>query len=174
MKILILVDCQNDFITGSLRNEDAIKAIPNIVNKIKTNEYDQIFVTRDTHKDDYLDTKEGEKLPVIHCVKDTEGWQIESSILEALKDRKFHYVDKPTFGSKELSFMIALTPDKNLDIDVVGFCTDICVVSNVLILKAAVYNRANITVDSSCCAGTSKEMHNEALNVMKSCQINII
>ena len=106
--------------------------------------------------------------------QDTEGWQIESSIIEALKDRKFHYVDKPTFGSKELSFMIALTPDKNLDIDVVGFCTDICVVSNVLMLKAAVYNRANITVDSSCCAGTSKEMHNEALNVMKSCQINII
>ena len=106
--------------------------------------------------------------------QDTEGWQIESSILEALKDRKFHYVDKPTFGSKELSFMIALTPDKNLDIDVVGFCTDICVISNVLMLKAAVYNRANITVDSSCCAGTSKEMHNEALNVMKSCQINII
>lgn len=183
-KILVVIDCQNDFITGSLRNEEAIKKVPNIVKKITDNNWDEIIVTQDTHEDNYLETREGKNLPVVHCVKYTDGWKINEDIDRAIKDAKFNrninvvYVHKPTFGSKTLRDII--TEDykyfktDDLQITFVGFCTDICVVSNVLLVKEALYEDANITVDSSCCAGVTPESHEAALLTMKMCQINVI
>jgi len=190
-KCLIIVDAQNDFITGSLANEEAQKAVPNIVNKIKERKWDYIFVTRDTHDSDYLSTNEGKLLPVEHCIYGTDGWEIEHSISEALvKTNPTHgkgYINKPTFGSlvagshdsvSLITFLkkikIDIVNDESIDIEICGFCTDICVVSNALIVKAELYDKANITVDASCCAGVTPEKHKAALEVMKSCQINVI
>lgn len=183
-KILVIIDCQNDFITGSLRNEEAIKKVPNIVKKINENDWDEIFVTQDTHTDDYLNTKEGKNLPVVHCIKYTDGWNIETSIANAIKNAKYNkninviYIHKPTFGSKNLRDMICDSAkyyyDKDIYIEFVGFCTDICVVSNVLLVKEALYENADITVDASCCAGVTPESHNAALLTMKMCQIKVI
>lgn len=181
-KVLVVIDCQNDFITGALRNEEAIKAVPNIVNKIKNFDGDYILVTLDTHDDDYLETKEGKKLPVKHCVKGTEGWRLQEDIKQALlqfdamENKNVMYFDKPTFGSETMADFFNLDEEfeGNLEIEYVGFCTDICVVSNVLIEKALLYNRAEITVDASCCAGVTPESHKAALTTMKMCQINVI
>ena len=185
MKVLVVVDVQNDFITGSLRNEEAIKKVPNIVNKIRNFKGDKIIVTRDTHYNNYLNTKEGEKLAVEHCIEFTEGWELEKHVEAELQNAEFcihadshkmttvTYIQKPTFGSLELADIVSGF-EKGTEIEVVGFCTDICVVSNALILKAALYDKAEITVDASCCAGVTKETHKAALETMKMCQINVI
>lgn len=181
-KILIVIDCQNDFIDGSLRNEEAIKAVPNIVKKIKEFDGDYILVTMDTHESNYLETNEGKMLPVVHCVKGTQGWQMNPDIKNALinadvhKNQNVMYFHKPTFGSQAMAEFLELDEafDGNLEIEYVGFCTDICVISNVLMEKAILYDRASITVDASCCAGVTPEKHKAALETMKSCQINII
>lgn len=180
--ILVCIDCQVDFISGSLRNEEAIKKVPNIVKKIHGFNGDAIYVTLDTHQENYLETKEGKKLPVVHCVENTEGWQLEPNVKAALVDAELkgipvYYINKPTFGTEELPFSIhTLTNPNNeeMEIEYVGYCTDICVVSNVLICKAAFYEYANIIVDASCCAGVTPESHKAALITMKMCQINII
>ena len=185
VKILVVVDVQNDFIDGSLKNEEAIKVVPNIVKKINEFKGNYILVTRDTHHKDYLQTKEGEKLPVEHCIYGTDGWMINSKVAEALHNKELReeciveYFDKPTFASFGLMNEISAhtgTKDGNLetDIEFVGFCTDICVVSNALIAKADCYENGNITVDASCCAGVTPESHKAALLTMKMCQINII
>ena len=181
-KVLIVIDCQNDFITGALRNEEAIKAVPNIVKKINEFDGDYILVTMDTHESNYLETNEGKNLPVVHCVKATEGWQLQPDIKDALinadvqKNQNVMYFHKPTFGSQAMAEFLDLDEafDGNLEIEYVGFCTDICVISNVLIEKAMLYDRASITVDASCCAGVTPEKHKAALETMKSCQINVI
>lgn len=187
-KILVVVDCQNDFITGSLRNEEAIKAVPNIVKKIRSFNNGTIYATMDTHSTDYLNTNEGKKLPVEHCIQGTKGWEIEDNIKAALDDAKLRgikvtYINKPTFGSSTLrDFIVAdakyyenyFSANEKYDIEFIGFCTDICVVSNVLMVKAELYETANITVDASCCAGVTPESHNAALLTMKMCQINVI
>lgn len=181
-KVLVVIDCQNDFITGALRNEEAIKAVPNIVKKINEFDGDYILVTMDTHESNYLETNEGKKLPVVHCVKATEGWQLQPDIKDALinadvnKNQNVMYFHKPTFGSQAMAEFLELDEvfEGNLDIEYVGFCTDICVVSNVLMEKAILYDRANITVDASCCAGVTPESHKAALTTMKMCQINVI
>ena len=181
-KILIVIDCQNDFIDGSLRNEEAIKAVPNIVKKIKEFDGDYILVTMDTHESNYLETNEGKMLPVVHCVKGTQGWQMNPDIKNALinadvhKNQNVMYFHKPTFGSQAMAEFLELDEafDGNLEIEYVGFCTDICVISNVLMEKAILYDRASITVDASCCAGVTPEKHKAALETMKSCQINVI
>lgn len=180
-KILIIVDVQNDFISGSLKNEDAIDAIPNIVKKINNFDGDYIIVTMDTHYEDYLNSKEGKKLPVTHCVKGSYGWSIEKNVQLALNDAnnektEILYFEKPTFGSIDLMNFVEMDEDFdcNLEIEFIGFCTDICVVSNALLLKAALYDRCEITVDASCCAGVTPEKHKAALETMKSCQINVI
>ena len=181
VKILVIIDTQNDFIDGSLRNEEAIKVVPNIVKKINDFKGDYIFVTRDSHTQDYLNTNEGKILPVEHCICGTDGWMINSEVAKALHKKDLQeeclvlYFDKPTFGSFELMNAFSKYIGKNEgEIEFVGFCTDICVVSNVLITKANCYDNAVITVDASCCAGVTPESHKAALLTMKMCQINVI
>lgn len=181
-QILVVVDCQNDFIDGSLANSDAQAVVPNIVNKIHSRQWDVIYVTRDTHTKNYLDSKEGQKLPIKHCIEFSEGWQINPNVQAALVDAENNgvlvkYIDKPTFGSFTLVADIqtkAFYSYANPTIEFVGFCTDICVVSNALMTKAVAYNAAEVSCDASCCAGTTVENHIAALKVMRSCQINIM
>ena len=181
-KILVVIDCQNDFIDGSLKNEEAIKAVPNIVKKISEFDGDYILVTMDTHDENYLNTNEGKMLPVEHCIEGKIGWQINTDIKDALiyadvhKSQNVMYFYKPTFGSTSMAEFLELDEafSGELEIEYVGFCTDICVISNVLMDKAILYDRASITVDASCCAGVTPEKHKAALETMKSCQINVI
>lgn len=167
MKTLIVVDMQNDFIDRSLGTKEAQTIVPNVKKKIE--EYrdhgDRIIFTRDTHDDNYLDTNEGKHLPVKHCIEGTDGWNISNELDVHSEDFIFN---KHTFGSLRWKDM-----ELNGDIEIVGLCTDICVVSNALILKA-VYPEINITVDASCCAGVTPESHKAALLTMKMCQINVI
>lgn len=182
-KILVLIDVQNDFIDGALRNEEAIKKVPNIVNKIKNFDGDLIYLTRDTHDSDYLETNEGKKLPVPHCLRNTEGWEINKDVMDAVENSRIPFItrDKYTFGSNEIDADIERWLDNanydlsadTIEFDICGFCTDICVVSNALILKANFYDWADIKVDSSCCAGVTPESHDAALTTMKMCQIDV-
>ena len=174
-KILIVVDMQNDFITGSLGSKDAEAIVPAVVNKIK--EYidkdDQIFLTQDTHYNNYLDTQEGKNLPVPHCIKETPGWDLADEIEEAIKGKNCLRLFKNTFGCTGLIPSLSLFDSKDTEIELVGLCTDICVISNAMIAKAAL-PEAKITVDASCCAGVTPESHKNALNAMKAVQINVI
>lgn len=164
MKTLVVIDMQNDFINGSLGTKEAVDIVEKVKNKIA--EYaksgNKIIYTRDTHFDDYLSTPEGKKLPVVHCVKGTHGWQIADGLYVDGSD----IIDKPSFGYTEWG---KYDFDK---IELIGLCTDICVVSNALILKA-LFPNAEISVDASCCAGVTPETHNAALDTMKMCQIDI-
>lgn len=172
--LLLVIDMQNDFIDGSLGTKEAREIVSNVVNKIKNYQGNVIF-TRDTHTKEYLNTMEGKHLPVVHCVKDTNGWQLNSEIEEIAKEMKSVIIDKPSFGSLELAEEIKkLHGNKSIDeIELIGLCTDICVISNALILKAA-FPECKITVDSSCCAGVTKESHQNALEAMKMCQVSVI
>ena len=178
-KVLVVIDVQNDFITDALRNEEAIKVVPEIAKKIRDFKGDYIFVTRDTHEENYMETNEGKKLPVVHCVDGTKGWYIEETVWKALHEKELReeavvrYFNKPTFGSFELAEAVKGI-DGELDIEFVGFCTDICVVSNALMVKAAVYDRANVKVNRNLCAGVTPETHEAALTTMKMCQIDVI
>ena len=163
MKYLIVVDMQNDFITGTLGSKLAEAMVPNVVEKVKNFDGKVIF-TRDTHFADYMNTQEGKNLPVEHCIKDTDGWQI----CDELKPYVNEVVDKITFGSIDLPQMITDADE----IELCGLCTDICVISNAMILKAT-FPEVKITVDSSCCAGVSVESHNTALDAMKAVQIEV-
>ncbi len=168
MKYLIVVDMQNDFITGSLGSRDAEKIVSNVVEKVKN--YDgKVIFTRDTHFEDYLNTQEGRKLPVTHCVKDTFGWEI----CKELKPYAKTVIDKITFGSVDLPSVIKDYNEDIEEIELCGLCTDICVISNAMILKASL-PEVTIKVDSSCSAGVTKESHNNALSAMKSVQIEVI
>ena len=169
MKTLIVVDMQNDFIDGALGTAEAVAIVPNVCSKLEEarNAGSQIIFTRDTHFENYMDTAEGEKLPVPHCIRGTKGWEI-SAQLPTETDR---IIDKPTFGSEELAAYVKGL--ENLEsIELVGLCTDICVISNAFILKSK-FPETLISVDSSCCAGVSPESHNRALESMKTCQIMI-
>lgn len=167
MNFLIVVDMQNDFITGSLGSTHAAAIVPHVEEKIKF--YDGLVIfTRDTHTGEYLQTQEGRKLPVSHCIKDTEGWQI----CEQLKPHAKHVVDKVTFGSMELPEILKASGEPIEEIELCGLCTDICVISNAMILKAA-FPEARILVDGSCCAGVTPESHNTALAAMKAVQIEV-
>ena len=158
---------QNDFITGSLGSKDAEKIVPNVVEKVK-NFGGKVIFTRDTHFDDYMKTSEGKKLPVLHCVKDTDGWQI----CDELKCFVETVIDKITFGSIDLPKILEGYGEPIDEITLCGLCTDICVISNAMLLKAA-FPEVKITVDASCCAGVSQDSHNTALNAMKAVQIEI-
>ena len=172
-KILVVVDIQNDFVDGALGTPEAVAIIDNAVEKIKSFDGD-IFVTYDTHYENYMDTLEGKKLPVPHCIKGTDGWRLNEKIAEALKDKNYKSVEKLTFGSVELPDLVKeAIGNETAEITLIGLCTDICVVSNALLLKANFHN-SEIYVDSSCCAGVTPKTHNAALQTMKCCQINII
>jgi len=169
MKILVVVDMQNDFIDGALGTKEAIAIVPNVVEKIKNFDGDKIIFTRDTHEENYMETQEGKNLPVPHCIQGTNGWELNPEI-EALRIEDA--IDKPSFGSMELASYL-----KELDgvesIEFVGLCTDICVISNVMITKAAL-PEVPVIVDASCCAGVTPESHKNALEAMKMCQVKII
>ena len=170
--LLVVVDIQNDFVDGALGTAEAKAIVDNAATKIKDFE-GEIFVTFDTHFLNYAETLEGKKLPVPHCVKGTVGWELNETIAEALRQKEYISVEKLTFGSTELPNLVRKTVgDEDFDITLIGLCTDICVVSNALILKSN-FPEKEIYVDASCCAGVTVETHNAALNTMKMCQINI-
>lgn len=169
--ILVVVDMQKDFIDGALGTKEAQAIVEPVIAKMKSYDKSDIYVTRDTHGADYLNTAEGRKLPVVHCVKGTEGWQLHPDI-EALADAS-HIMDKPTFGSVALMELLRRENEKEpLAIELAGLCTDICVVSNALLLKAAM-PEAEIRVDAGCCAGVTPESHQAALATMEMCQITV-
>ena len=169
--ILVVVDMQNDFIDGTLGTKEAVAIVPKVEEKIR-NFKGTVLFTRDTHETWYLDTQEGKKLPVPHCIRNTEGWQIRS---ELDKLRKTEPIDKDTFGSTDLADeLVAMNIDDDIgSITFVGLCTDICVISNALLVKASL-PEIPIIVDSACCAGVTPESHENALNAMKMCQIDIV
>lgn len=171
--ILVVVDIQKDFVDGALGTAEAVAIVDNATKKIR--EFNgEIFVTFDTHFENYLQTAEGSKLPVPHCIKGTDGWELDRNIAKSLEDKDFIKVEKLSFGSTELpDFIRKVVKDEDFDITLIGLCTDICVVSNALILKASFPER-EIYVDAACCAGVTPETHNAALTTMKMCQINII
>lgn len=172
-KILVVVDIQKDFVDGALGTNEAMAIIKNACNKIEAFNGD-IFVTMDTHTQDYMNTAEGKKLPVPHCIKGTPGWELNTEIKKALASKQHTIIEKNTFGSEKLASLIKEKyDDKELSVELIGICTDICVISNALTIKA--HNpECEITVDSSCCAGVTPEAHNAAVEVMKSCLINVL
>lgn len=169
-KLLIVVDMQNDFIDGALGTKEAVAIVPRVAEKIK-NFKGRVIFTRDTHGSDYLDTQEGKNLPVPHCIRGTAGWEISPALVSFCREMP---VDKPTFGSMKLADMLVEINRQEAveSITLVGLCTDICVISNALLAKAAL-PEVPIIVDSSCCAGVTPESHMNALTAMKMCQIRV-
>ena len=168
MKFLIVVDMQNDFISGALGSDMAQAIVPYVVEKVKSFDGKIIF-TRDTHFDNYLETQEGQKLPVKHCIRDTWGWEICDELLPYADV----VIDKETFGSVDLPAILRDYGDEVESIELCGLCTDICVISNAVILKAN-FTEAKMTVDSNACAGVTEASHKNALEAMKMVQIDII
>ncbi len=169
MKYLIVVDMQNDFISGSLGSLDAKSIVPYVKRVIE--EFDgEIIFTKDTHTDDYLNTREGKRLPVPHCIKGTYGWEICDELKEYSVGKKI--IDKPTFGSLELIEYLKEKGDIE-SVTLLGLCTDICVISNAMLVKAA-FPEIDVAVVKDASAGVSKESHNTAIDSMKACQIDIL
>lgn len=168
-KLLIVIDMQNDFIDAALGTPEAVAIVDKVVKKIKAYPTENIIATRDTHTPDYLSTQEGRLLPVPHCIEGTPGWELAPAIKAALGGALV--LNKPTFGSTELAALVKKYAERDtLEIELVGLCTDICVVSNALLLKAFL-PETTITVDSQCCAGVTPESHAAALATMGACQI---
>ncbi|MBR4726778.1 MAG: cysteine hydrolase [Clostridia bacterium] len=170
---LIVVDMQKDFVDGALGSKEAAAIVPQVVKKIEA--FDgEIFATFDTHYDNYMQTAEGKKLPVPHCIKGTDGWQLNAEIAAALEKKGFTPVEKNTFGAAGLPGLLAkAAAGAPFDLELIGLCTDICVVSNALLLKA-IFSETPIAVDAACCAGVTPEKHAAALETMRSCQIDVI
>ena len=170
-KALIIIDAQEDFTRGALRNEEAIKALDKINRLVKyarANNFEHIVYTADTHTDDYLNTQEGKKLPVRHCIRGTDGWRLCPEVLRDAKNNVLIY--KPSFGYTNWDML----PLEHLDeIVMCGFCTDICVMANFQLIKAE-YPEVPITIIKDACAGVTPELHEAALKVMKSCQADIL
>jgi nicotinamidase-related amidase len=169
--ILIVVDMQNDFIDGALGTAEAVAIVPAVEEKIK-NFSGKVFFTRDTHEENYLETQEGKNLPVKHCIRGTDGWQIRQNLAALCQEEP---VNKVTFGSLDLG--IRLQEENKKDpiesITLVGLCTDICVISNAMLIKACL-PEVKILIDASCCAGVTPESHETALRAMEACQIEIV
>lgn len=182
MKVLIVVDMQNDFINGALGTAEAAAIVNNVVKRIKNSTGELILFTKDTHQEDYLNTAEGKKLPVPHCIQGTAGWDINEAVFDAwrsndntiklpgLPDNTF---TKPVFGSVELVDFLKTRMADITEIEMLGLCTDICVISNAIMIKNTMPD-INICVNAACCAGVSPQSHTEALNVMKMCQIDVL
>ena len=180
MKVLVVVDMQNDFVTGVLGTLEAQSIVPNVVKKIeefcKEDKHNIIFFTQDTHDENYLETEEGKNLPVAHCIKKTEGWDLIPEFEKFMARFKFNMIRKETFGSDDLGYRLE-NLDGDIDIEsveLIGVCTDICVISNAIIAKSALPN-VPIYIDASCCAGVTPEAHDKAIDLMKnSLQIHIL
>ena len=172
-KLLVVVDMQKDFVDGALGSNEALAIVDNVVEKIENFDGD-IIVTYDTHPENYMETQEGKNLPVPHCIKGTAGWELDSKVQEAVNKKNYKAIEKPTFGSIELPEYIKANynPDE-IEIELIGLCTDICVVSNALLMKAN-FLETKVSVDASCCAGVTPDSHNAALTTMKMCQVNVI
>lgn len=171
-KILVVVDMQNDFVDGALGSKEAAAIVDNVVNKINNFDGD-LIATYDTHEAEYMQTREGKFLPVPHCIKGTDGWELNLEIEKALSDKKCKRIEKVTFGSVELVEYVRNNYNpSNIEMEFIGLCTDICVVSNVMLIKAN-FPEMNIYVDARCCAGVTPEKHAAALETMKSCQVEI-
>lgn len=170
MKVLCVIDMQNDFIDGALGTNEAEAIVGKVAEKIETyrKNGDRVIFTRDTHFDNYMSTQEGRNLPVPHCIKDSEGWQISKKL--TVGDSTV--IDKPSFGSVELGDYLAGLEDIEA-VELIGLCTDICVISNAMIIKAKL-PEIKVSVDSQCCAGVTPDSHNNALEAMKMCQIEIL
>jgi len=182
MKVLIVVDMQNDFITGTLGTKEAQAIVGNIVRRIEESAGELILFTKDTHGDDYLSTPEGIKLPIPHCIEGTQGWQIESSIMDAWRNNKNTLAAaeihentflKTVFGSTDLVFFLDINQDEIDEIEILGVCTDICVVSNALMIKNTMPD-VKISVNAECCAGVTPQSHEAALLVMGMCQVDVV
>ena len=174
--ILVVVDMQTDFVDGALGTPEAAAILPAVADKIKTYAADPdgaILVTYDTHTEDYMETSEGKNLPVPHCIKGTEGWALHPAVTAALEGVSYTSVEKPTFGSVKLPELVAeVAQGGDFSVELIGLCTDICVVSNTLLLKAH-YPEAAISVDATCCAGVTPATHEAALTTMEMCQITV-
>ena len=172
MKVLVAVDLQNDFINGALGTAEAAAMLPRAERKIRSFEGLVLF-TRDTHTEDYLNTREGKALPVPHCIKGTPGWTLDDGVAAALEQKGYTPVEKLTFGSVLLPRLLYQAAEgENFTVELVGLCTDICVVSNALMLKAN-FPEMEISVDSACCAGVTPATHQAALTTMGCCQIQV-
>jgi nicotinamidase-related amidase len=171
-KILIVIDMQNDFIDGALGTSEAVGIVEAVKEKIRSYPAADVIATMDTHFDNYMQTQEGKYLPVPHCIRETAGWEIRPEIAALLKEAKIY--EKPTFGSTQLAADLKAAADKEeIELELIGLCTDICVVSNALLLKAQM-PEVKISVDASCCAGVTPLKHEAALETMRSCQIQVI
>lgn len=170
--LLLVIDMQNDFIDGALGTKEAVSIVPNVVKRVQEFEGDVLY-TRDTHLENYLETQEGRNLPVPHCIRGTHGWELHPDI-KALRDANNSPVlDKLTFGAKDLpAYLGARYPGGLASVELVGLCTDICVISNAMLLKAF-FPELPVSVTASCCAGVTPESHENALNAMKICQITV-
>lgn len=168
-KAIVVVDMQNDFIDGALGTKEAQEMLPRMVEKLAAAraEGTALIFTMDTHEADYLTTQEGRNLPVEHCIRDTAGWQIADTLQPFVREAAA-VIEKPSFGSTKLPAALA----NYNEIELVGLCTDICVISNTLLLKAF-YPEKKIAVDASCCAGVTPESHMNALKAMKMCQVAV-
>ena len=172
-KLLIVVDMQKDFVDGALGTREAVEIVDKVVSKIEDFDGD-IVVTSDTHGKDYMQTREGQNLPVPHCIKGTAGWELDGKVQSALGNRGYTVIEKPTFGSVALpEYIKTVYGPGQLEIELVGLCTDICVVSNALLLKAA-FPETKLSVDAACCAGVTVQSHEAALLTMKMCQVNVV
>lgn len=172
-KVLIVVDMQKDFVDGALGSKEAVAIVDKVVKKIE-NFGGDIIVTYDTHHENYMETQEGANLPVPHCIRGTEGWKLDERVQAAVDKRKYTAIEKPTFGSTELPEYIKATYNPaDIEIQLIGLCTDICVVSNALLMKAN-FLETKVSVDAECCAGVTPESHNAALITMKMCQVDVI
>ncbi len=172
-KVLIVVDMQKDFVDGALGSAEAVTIVDNVVKKIESFDGD-VIVTYDTHPENYMETQEGKNLPVPHCIKGTDGWKLDTKVQTALDKREYKAIEKPTFGSTELPEYIKTNYNPaEIEIELIGLCTDICVVSNALLMKAN-FLETKVSVDAACCAGVTPDSHNAALLTMKMCQVNVI
>jgi len=173
MKVLVIVDMQKDFIDGALGTKEAASIVPNVVARIEASVGEMLLLTLDTHGEDYLTTPEGKKLPVPHCIKGTEGWEIDERVAAACAEKTEKNFEKSVFGSVGLVEFLKARESEISEIELAGVCTDICVISNAIMLKNFLPN-TEISVNEKCCAGVTPQSHTEAISTMKMCQINII
>ncbi len=173
MRYLLVIDVQNDFVDGALGTAEAQAMLPNLLKKVR--EFDgEVWMTKDTHPENYLETQEGRNLPVAHCIRKTEGWELAPALDELCRKKNCPVYEKPTFGSMTMALDLKKRYDDGTveSVELIGLCTDICVISNALLIKAMM-PELPVSVDASCCAGVTPKKHEAALEVMRSCQVAV-